>query len=107
MQQTRQQVLFALCCELRELVGSEPRLDPNAREQSLALLTQLRNHPYASLYTHRCTAALVAYVEQWFTESAVWTARKVIEHRELIHHQLALLETEQRLRSWLIESYGS
>lgn len=102
----RVKLLQSTCREVRENVGENPRHDAVAKAQTLALLAQLRRDPYSSQYAHRCIAAVINAIEEWFSEDAPALApRKVIELRETVQHQLAQLETEQHLRTWLMETY--
>lgn len=100
---SRAQYLCTLCQELRAIVGDAPRHDSDAKAQGLSILKQLRSDPYASLQTHERVPRLAAALERWFAEATCGTARERHDLRESMLMELAHIETEQRLRSWLMD----
>ena len=103
MQSTsRAQYLCTLCEELRGVLGDKPRNDNSAKAQGLSILQQLRTDPYASLHTHERVTRLAVAIERWFSETLV-SHREPTVLKESLFLELAHIETEQRLRSWLID----
>lgn len=100
---SRAQHLCTLCQELRAIVADSPRSDSAAKAQSLAIIQQLRSDPYASLHTHERLSKVTAALERWFAEAPTVKARDAHELREAMMMELAHIETEQRLRSWLMD----
>lgn len=99
----RAMLLYTLCQELRGVIGEGPRNDARSLQHALTLLTQLRQDPYASQHSYERIAKLWRALEQWLTAAGGMDASRSAEMRESMVLELAQLETEQRLRSWLME----
>lgn len=98
----RAQPSRTLYAELRSMLGSAPRRDAETLLRVRGVLRELRTDPYASAQFHERLDNLHRRFEQWFNASGVDTAA-IGGLREAIVVDMAHLETEQRLRSWLMD----
>lgn len=82
-----------------------PRHDLTEKAVVVAALGELRADPYASLQTMERISRMHGALERWFGSEPL-ARHEVAELREHMLLELAHIETEQRLRSWLMDIVG-